>query len=158
MKGIHSLIGVSAALVMLLLAPVAVEAADAGGASSDIDGEAAAVAKADAVARYLPVDVFGVQVMYDPETKQVKAPTPEQAAALSAALKARYGKVEARATGETSVVVRKNGVLMTQLDGSHLNFSTARVQPDGTLQFECAKDDDHASDVVTAPGAGLETE
>ena len=147
MKRIHSLIGVSAALVVLLLAPVAIEAADAGGASSDIDGEAAAVAKADAIARYLPVDVFGVQVMYDPETRQLNAPTPEQAAALSAALKARYGRVEARATGEISQVVLKNGTVSAQLDGSHLNFSVGRVQPDGTLELGCAKDHDHTSDV-----------
>jgi hypothetical protein len=157
MRRFTKVLGVSAAL-LLLLAPVAIEAADAGGASSDIDGEAAAVAKADVIARYLPVDVFGVQVMYDPETKQLKAPTPEQAAALSAALKARYGRVQAQATRETSVVVQKNGMLLAQLDGSHLNFSTARVQPDGMLQFECAKDHDHAVDALTTPGAGSETE
>jgi hypothetical protein len=67
--------------------------------------------------------------------------------------------VEARATGETSVVVQKsNGMLSAQLDASYLNFSIARVQPDGTLQFECAKDHDHASDQATAASAGPETE
>lgn len=159
MRRFTNVIGVTAALVVLLLAPAAVEAADAGGRSTDVDGEGAVVQRSETISRYMPVDIFGVQVLYDRETKQLKTPAPEQAAALSAALKARYGRIEAGTTSDTPVVIRKsNGAFVAQLDGSHLNFSAARVQPDGTLLFDCAKDHDHAADSVTTPVAGAETE
>jgi len=149
---------VSAAL-LLLLAPASGQAADAGGRSSDVDGEGAVVQRSDTISRYMPVDVFGVQVMYDPETKQLKTPTPEQAAALSAALKARYGRIEARTTSDAPVVAKNSsGAFVAQLDGSQLNFSVARVQPDGTLGVDCTKDHDHAADSATTPVAGAETE
>ena len=159
MNRFANVLGVSAALVMLLLAPAAVEAADAGGRSSDVDGEEAAVQQSKSVDRYMPVDIFGGQVLYNEETKQLKAPTPEQAAALSAALKARYGRIEARTTSDAPVVAKNSsGAFVAQLDGSQLNFSVARVQPDGTLGVDCTKDHDHAADSATTPVAGAETE
>ncbi len=149
---------IPAAIVMVLLAGVVLEAADSTEKSPEADLEAATAIKVATVSRYMPVEIYGVQVLIDHETGLMRTPMPEEAAALSAALKARFGSIEAQTKVQALPILHKSGIISAQLDGSHLNFSVARVQPDGKLRYECGKDHDHASDPVTTPATGPETE
>jgi len=149
---------ITPAIVMVLLAGAALEAADPTGKTPAGDVDTATAMKAAAVSRYTPMEVYGVQVFIDQETGLMRTPTPEEAAALSAELKAQFGDIEAKTKVKVVPRFEKNGMISAQLDASHLNFSVVRLQPDGKLKFECGKDHDHTSDSVTTPIAAPETE
>jgi hypothetical protein len=146
------------AIVMVLLAGVVLEAADSTEKSPEMRLKAAATMGADAVSRYTPMEIYGVQVFIDQETGLIRTPSPEEAAALSAELRSRYAVRAPQTKSLAAPVVHANGTVSMELDPSLLNFSVVQIKPDGEVKFECTKGHVHASELVEASHAGPEKE
>lgn len=158
MKHVLRVLKISTVIVMVLLAGVALEAADETKRSGGMRVKPGAAMKAPTASRYTPMEIYGVQVFIDPETGLMRTPTPEEAAALSAELRSRFADRVPRTKSLAAPVVHADGTISMELDPSLLNFSVVQVQPDGTLQFECVKGHDHASELVGASATGAEKE
>ena len=158
MKDVLRVLTISTAIVMVLLAGVALEAADKTGKSRERSVKPAAAMKAPTESRYTPMEIYGVQVFIDPETGLMRTPTPEEAAALSAELRSRFTGRTLRMKAQTAPVVHGNGAISMELDPSLFNFSVVQIQPDGEVKFECIKGHDHASKLVETSAADAEKE
>jgi hypothetical protein len=77
------------------------------------------------------VEVGGQQVHIDPQTGEMREPTPAEAAALGAALEAQFGK---RADG-TTVTYLPNGTVAAQLGDSFMEAIAVTRGADGSLTF-----------------------
>lgn len=95
-------------------------------------------ASPEAVARHdaaLPATSLqsGQRVFIDPRTRRVREAAPEEIQAL-------LGPAESRGdeAGFTPVF-HADGTISVELGGEFLNFSVARVNPDGSLTQECFK-------------------
>ncbi|HSN56056.1 MAG TPA: hypothetical protein VLT32_15385 [Candidatus Sulfomarinibacteraceae bacterium] len=120
--------------------------------SAQASGPAAPSAPSDA-----PMKIFGVQVFIDPETGLMRAPSPEEAAALAAEMQRQFG-ARSKAATEPRQVMLADGTVMMELDPSLYSVSVARVLPNGTVSFECVKGHDHGLDDGRHAHSGAETE
>jgi hypothetical protein len=142
---------ISVFTMVLLVGPVA-EAAEPmlhseEPGSAQASGPAAPSAPSDA-----PMKIFGVQVFIDPETGELRAPSPEEAAALAAEMQRQFG-VRSKSAPEPRQVTLADGTVMMELDPSLYSVSVARVLPDGTVSFDCLEGHDHHLDGAGHPHA-----
>lgn len=142
---------ISAFAMVLLMGPAA-EAAEPmlhseGPGSAQASGPAAPSAPNDA-----PMKIFGVQVFIDPETGLMRAPSPEEAAALAAEMQRQFG-FRSKAATEPRQVMLADGTVMMELDPSLYSVSVARVLPDGTVSFDCVEGHDHEIEGSVHPHA-----
>jgi hypothetical protein len=137
---------------MTLLAVPTADAAEPMLRLEEPDAAPTLTAPADA-----PVKFLGVQVFIDPETGQLRTPTPEEAAALAAEMQRQFG-ARSKAATEPRQVTLADGTVMMELDPSLYSVSVARVLPDGTVSFECVKGHDHSLEDGRHAHSGAETE
>ncbi|MEJ2086527.1 MAG: hypothetical protein P8Y44_12760 [Acidobacteriota bacterium] len=149
---------ISPAIVMVLLAGAALEASEPTGITPAGDLDEATAMKTAAVSRYTPMEIYGVQVFIDSKTGLMRTPTPEEAAALSAELRSRFGGLAPQTKTQAVPVVHENGAVSMELEPGLFNFSVVRIQPDGEAQFECTKGHDHALELVEGVRAEQEKE
>ncbi len=97
---------------------------------------------------YEPMQVLGMQVHIDPKTGELRTPTPEEAAALSAQLHQMFGAPEA---AQPKVVEHANGMLSAEVDFSMMDFSVARIAADGSPVFDCVDGAQAAAALAEAP-------
>jgi len=76
--------------------------------------------------------VPGLRAFRDPETGQLRAPTAEEAAALTRLLASALA-----IPGTSPVVQHANGMLSVQLGEEYMNDVVVRRNPDGTLAWVC---------------------
>jgi hypothetical protein len=79
----------------------------------------------------------GLTVTIDPETKQIRQATPEEAQALTASVPAPLPQA----------VRYANGMRMARLPESYMETATVRKNADGSLSFQCASEKDQVSSV-----------
>lgn len=91
-------------------------------------------------ARELPVSVAGMTVFIDPETGKFRAPTAEEAAALTVALQSNFAGRQPRSFREIQL---DNGGVAIDVGLSQLDFSVATIGPDG-IEYDCL-DSAHAA-------------
>jgi hypothetical protein len=72
-------------------------------------------------------------VAIDPETGELRAPTPEELQALSTDAR----RLLARTGEPTTVETLPNGTKRVRLGPEYHRWSVVRVNPDGTLSFDC---------------------
>jgi len=94
----------------------------------------------------VPASQAGVRVYVDPQTGQVREPTPEEVAALDAAIQADRG-VSALAGPQQFTGV--GGVVGFRLDESFNSYSVASVNPDGSVSLDCVTGKKAARDAVS---------
>ena len=92
------------------------------------------------------VEIAGQQVHIDPQTGRMRQPTPQEAAALAAALQQQFGK---NIEGIT-ITYLPNGTVAAQLDDSFMEAMTVTRGADGKLQFKHATGLDKAAQEVKA--------
>ena len=92
------------------------------------------------------VMLAGQQVHIDPQTGQMRQPTPQEAAALAASLEQQFGK---NVDGIT-ITYLPNGAVAAKLDDSFMEAITVTREADGTLEFGHATGLDKASQEVKA--------
>lgn len=103
--------------------------------------EAAEVAETVAPAGEIPVSVAGMTVFIDAESGQLRPPTAEEAAALSAAMQSLFSGASLAAPREFAL---KDGGVAVDVGLSQLDFSVATVGADG-VEFNCL-DSAHAAE------------
>jgi hypothetical protein len=79
------------------------------------------------------VQIAGQTVAIDRATGRLRQPTPEEAKALAAGLKAMLN----RSTDGLTVVQRANGAKSVDLQGRFQSISVARVNPNGKVAEKC---------------------
>ena len=129
-------------LSLLLLAACAVPASAAQKAQKRPKAKAAAPARDSAAVRPAPdtacpaddsVARAGLRAFIDPQTGQLRAPTPEEAAELAAAVHA----ARLQTLSELEVVVHPDGMKSVDLKDAFMIDLVARRNPDGTLSIGC---------------------
>jgi hypothetical protein len=88
----------------------------------------------------------GMRVYVDPQTGQLREPTPEEAAALSAAIQADESL---RTLAGPQQITGVGGAIGYRLDESFSSYSVATVKPDGSVSFECVTGDKAAKAAVS---------
>lgn len=111
--------------------------------------------QADAEKTYQPMTVLGMQVHIDPETGELRTPTPEEAAALSAQLQGLFASA---AAAEPQVTYHEDGMLTAALDFGSMDFSVVRISGDGTPVFDCVDGASAAAELAAAPALEPEEE
>ena len=97
---------------------------------------------------YEPMTVLGMQVHIDPETGELRTPTPEEAAALSAQMQQMFGSA---AAAEPELVYHKNGMISAELDFGSMDFSVVRIAGDGAPVFDCVDGAGAAAELAATP-------
>lgn len=143
---------------MALVSSVALEAAEPMLQSETSQAAAPAAEVCAAAPGSAPMKIFGMQVFIDPETGLVRAPSPDEAAALSAEMQRQFGATAPRTKAMSGPVVRADGIVMAQVDISLMHSSVAHILPDGTVSFDCVKEHDHGLDDAEFSPAGAEKE
>lgn len=131
-----------------LLAVALVLATGSAFAAEPVAGPAPAEEPAEKT--YEPMRVLGMQVHIDPETGELRTPTPEEAAALSAQLRQMFAAAPAP---QAAAVEHENGTISMELGLEHMDFSVVRVAPDGTAAFDCVDDAAQAAALVGSPAS-----
>jgi len=124
---------VSLALAGMAFLVLGATLAVAGESESHASAKAVQPAEAEGDA---PVSVAGMTVFIDKETGQLRQPTAEEAAVLSAAVQRLFGGQRARTTHKQ--VTHKSGAIGAKLGLEHLAFSVATLGADGELAYDCA--------------------
>ena len=111
------------------------------GATLAVGGESESHASAEAVEPVeaegeAPVSVAGMTVFIDQETGELRQPTAEEAAVLSAAVQRLFGGQRARTAHKQ--ITHKSGAIGVKLGLEHLAFSVATLGDDGELSYDCA--------------------
>jgi hypothetical protein len=75
----------------------------------------------------------GQQVAIDPQTGELRHPTPEEAKALSQALQ----PLAAQPTQELTVTYHPDGSISMELPEEYMAVLVAKINPDGTVSMEC---------------------
>lgn len=96
----------------------------------------------------IPVSFAGMQVFFDPESGQMRAPTPQEARQFAEAMSRLFGRARRTAAAPET---RPDGTVVLELDLSQMDFTMARVRADGTLQLDHVEDATQALAVVAAP-------
>lgn len=106
-----------------------------------------------APSRQAPVPgVGGMLAAVDPETGQLRQPTPEEVAALAAELELAFA-AESFVPRE---LVLDSGAVAAELGASLQKFAAVRVEADGTLSHHCIQGHDAASEFVAKATAEKE--
>ncbi len=92
----------------------------------------------------------GLTVAKDPVTGQLRAPTAEEAAALSAAPAGKY-QPRGLITGKLNPapIRHADGTIEQELDDSTQSFSVATRNPDGSVSLHCVTGTDAANGLLT---------
>lgn len=90
----------------------------------------------------------GFVASIDPETGELRAPTPADLESLRAQSDSRL-VFERRA--EPQVEVRADGMLSLVLNQDYMDYAVAKVGSDGELQFRCVKGLDRAEAALQVP-------
>lgn len=135
------------ALVLPALAVLVLGAslALAGEVATQADSTAPPTAEPDAEG--MPVSVAGMTVWIDPDTGQLRQPTAEEAAALSAAMQRMFAAAE-RSPSTFAKTTRTDGSVVVNVGLGLLDFSVATVGADGEVAFHCLDSAHSASDHV----------
>ena len=114
---------------------------------------AAAFAAALVMAAPLAQAAPGVQIVKDPVSGELRAPTQDELKAIAAqqgnamaATPARRGMFSG--TANPQQVRRANGAVSLELDESTMMYSVARRNPDGSITMECVTGADAAADAM----------
>ncbi len=98
----------------------------------------------------------GLRAFIDPQTGQLRPPTPEEAQALSRAARAEF----AQEAGMLEAVVHPDGMVSVDLKGRFMQDLVVVRKPDGSLSFGCvpdsAKDSALSTPPVSRPAPALE--
>lgn len=105
----------------------------------------------DTPASDIPVSVGGMTVWIDAETGQLRQPTAEEAAALSAAMHEMFRAPAAAAAAPAAGFALDGGGVGIDLGLSQLDFSVATVEADGTVAFKCLDSGHEAAAHVHGP-------
>ena len=91
-----------------------------------------------------PATQAGMRAYIDPQTKQLRGPTPEELAQEAAASKSALARnlksaaaSEAGAVPASSTLRRPDGSVSVQLGDEFMSYEVARKAPDGTVTHEC---------------------
>ncbi|MEM7052581.1 MAG: hypothetical protein AAF604_23155 [Acidobacteriota bacterium] len=95
----------------------------------------------------------GMIAHIDPETGELRQPTPEEAARLRDAMAALRQNFENRVGRAHTIVEHANGMISAELDPALHEFSVVSVNPDGSLSHECVKGEEKATAVVLSHSA-----
>jgi hypothetical protein len=87
----------------------------------------------------------GMRVYIDPQTGQLREPTAEEAAALTAAIEADRGIA---AMDEPQAITGTGGVVGVRLNASSESYSLATRNADGTIAMACVTGEKTAQTVV----------
>ena len=100
--------------------------------------------------------VAGQTVAFDRKTGKLRQPTPEEAKALAAGVKAMLN----RSTEGLKVVHHPNGTQSVDLQGRFQSLAVARANPDGTVSEKCVTNIDEARSFLGAskPSSKTSTE
>jgi hypothetical protein len=83
----------------------------------------------------------GLRAFIDPQTGQLREPTPEEAQALSRAARAEF----ARAVESLEAVVHPGGMISVDLKGLFMQDLVVVKRPDGSLSMRCLPDSEKDS-------------
>ncbi len=144
-------------VVLLLFGGAAVEAVEPMVSSAGTEAAPAVRVVPDAGSALTPMTIYGVQVFIDPETGLMRAPTPEEAAALAVEMRKQFGE-PTQTKGQVAQVKRADGTVMAEVGPELMNFSVVRILPDGTTEFDCVKGHDHDAVDAAPSSVGAETE
>ncbi len=131
-----------AAVLVLALAGPAL-AAEPGAQPADAQSAAQEPTKT-----FEPMQVLGMQVHIDPKTGEMRAPTPEEAAALSAQMQQLFG---AAPLEQPAAVEHEDGTISLELGFSQMDFSVVRIAPGGTPVFDCVDGAQAAATLAETP-------
>ena len=92
--------------------------------------------------------IGGATVAVDPSTGRLVPPTPEEAAALTAAL---YKMVSREAADDMIVIQREDGSLMGVLDDSYNEVAMATRDAQGNVRLHCIDTPAQAERLLTKP-------
>jgi hypothetical protein len=94
--------------------------------------------------KHAPAMQAGMRAYIDPQTKQFRAPTPEEIAQETAASKSALTRnlrsaaaSEAGAVPASATLRRSDGSVSVQLGDEFMSYEVARKAPDGTVTHEC---------------------
>jgi hypothetical protein len=93
----------------------------------------------------------GMVVVRDPQTGQLRAPTPQEARALRATTPAAAGDDAARTAREPSVATRRDGARGVRLGDRTMVYEVVTRGADGTLSTQCVHGDKAAHDALDRP-------
>lgn len=94
----------------------------------------------------VPASQAGMRVYVDPQTGQLREPTPEETAALDAAIQAD-GRL--RTLEGPQRITGVGGVVGFRLDESFNSYSVASVNPDGSVSLDCVTGEKAAKNTVS---------
>lgn len=108
----------------------------------------------------------GMRVTRDPETGQIRLPTPEENKALDEQIAADALQAAQRAPAPVTPkpIVHPDGTVQQQLDPQSMMYSVMVRKADGSLSMECVTGEDAAHDLMrnnttgTSPQGGLQHE
>jgi hypothetical protein len=109
-------------------------------------------AKAAAPAAGPSSSAAGLTVFIDPVTKQIRPPTPEEAAALAAPMATKHAE-SAKVPAQPRATSRK-GLMAIPLDDSHMEYMVVTRQPDGKLHQQCVTGAQKADDALATANGG----
>lgn len=87
-----------------------------------------------------PQGLGGLQVSIDPATGKLRAPSPEEARAMTASLE----RIFRQSTQGLQAEQRSDGSLKLDLEGRFLSVSLGRRNPDGSVTTDCTNSLQHA--------------
>ena len=91
--------------------------------------------------RYIKVKVAGREVQFDPQTRQIKPLTTDEAKDLANGLKTMFNKSTDGLTQEQHA----DGTVSMSLEGRFQNVAVAKVNADGTLSQSCVDNPEAAA-------------
>jgi len=89
----------------------------------------------------------GLRAFIDPQTGQLRQPTPEEAQALSRAARAEF----AQEAESLEAVVHPDGMVSVDLKGRFMQDLVVVKKPDGSLSFGCVPDSEKDLTPAAAP-------
>ncbi|MCG8460650.1 MAG: hypothetical protein MI919_30580 [Holophagales bacterium] len=139
-------------LTLLALASGTLAAEEAQPAAEPAAAPTTLAEQAEPATGELPI--FGMQAWIDAETGELRAPTAEEAARFSAALRGMFAKSQA----EPEVRTHENGMVSVSFHESMLEFSVAHIGADGKIHRDCVDDAHHALEWIQQPATNDQPE
>jgi hypothetical protein len=105
-------------------------------------------AKPAPASKEVTVPVAGVMVSVDPQTGQIRQPSPEEIKALTEGLQKQFGSPT-----PVKVVEYPNGMVSVELPDDYMQYTVLQVNPDGTRTVECVTGATAADALLNADGS-----
>jgi len=90
---------------------------------------------------------FGLRAFIDPQTGQLREPTPEEAQALAQAARERF----AREVESLEAIVHPDGMISLDLKGLFMQDLVVVKRPDGSLAMRCVPDSESNTAALAPP-------